>query len=119
MVEVPDARLNELAKIVEPKRIMHSQVEFVDIAGLVKGASKGEGLGNKFLANIRECEVLLHIVRCFDDSNITHVEGHPNPSSQFKALAKRRAIEVFPVPLGPQKRYAWAIFLLTKAFFKV
>ena len=79
VVEVPDARLDELAKIVEPKRIMHSQVEFVDIAGLVKGASKGEGLGNKFLANIRECEVLLHIVRCFDDSNITHVEGHTDP----------------------------------------
>ncbi|RTK00536.1 redox-regulated ATPase YchF [Campylobacter jejuni] len=79
MVEVPDLRLNELAKIVKPERIMHSLIEFVDIAGLVKGASKGEGLGNKFLSNIRETEVILHIVRCFDEENITHVEGGVNP----------------------------------------
>ncbi|WP_279042781.1 GTPase, partial [Campylobacter helveticus] len=73
MVEVPDERLKELAKIVEPEKILHSLIEFVDIAGLVRGASKGEGLGNKFLSNIRETEVILHIVRCFDDENITHV----------------------------------------------
>lgn len=79
MVEVPDLRLNELAKIVKPERIMHSLIEFVDIAGLVKGASKGEGLGNKFLSNIRETEVILHIVRCFDEENITHVEGGVDP----------------------------------------
>ncbi|EAL0091282.1 redox-regulated ATPase YchF [Campylobacter jejuni] len=79
MVEVPDLRLNELAKIVKPERIMHSLIEFVDIAGLVKGASKGEGLGNKFLSNIRETEVILHIVRCFDEENITHVEGRVDP----------------------------------------
>ncbi|AXP08548.1 redox-regulated ATPase YchF [Campylobacter hepaticus] len=79
MVQVPDLRLNELAKIVKPERIMHSLIEFVDIAGLVKGASKGEGLGNKFLSNIRETEVILHIVRCFDEENITHVEGKVDP----------------------------------------
>ncbi|ANE33994.1 GTP-binding protein, putative GTP-dependent translation factor [Campylobacter hyointestinalis subsp. lawsonii CCUG 27631] len=79
IVPVPDARLNELAKIVNPNKIQHSTIEFVDIAGIVKGASKGEGLGNKFLSNIRETEVILHIVRCFDDSNITHVENSVDP----------------------------------------
>ncbi|PAF44067.1 redox-regulated ATPase YchF [Helicobacter sp. 11S02629-2] len=79
VVPVPDPRLEELAKIVNPKRIQHSVVEFVDIAGLVKGASKGEGLGNQFLANIRECECILHVIRCFEDENITHVEGKVNP----------------------------------------
>ncbi|MBR8464355.1 redox-regulated ATPase YchF [Campylobacter sp. faydin G-24] len=79
VVPVPDKRLNELAKIVNPNRIQYSTIEFVDIAGLVKGASSGEGLGNKFLSNIRETEVILHIVRCFDDENITHVEGGVDP----------------------------------------
>lgn len=79
LVNVPDERLKELAKLVNPQRVLHSVVEFVDIAGLVRGASKGEGLGNKFLSNIRECEVILHIVRCFEDSNITHVEGGVDP----------------------------------------
>jgi len=79
MVEVPDTRLDELAQIVKPEKILHSLIEFVDIAGLVKGASKGEGLGNKFLSNIRETQVILHIVRCFDDGNITHVEGSVDP----------------------------------------
>lgn len=79
VVAVPDSRLDELSKIVKPERVMHSMIEFVDIAGLVKGASKGEGLGNKFLSNIRETEVILHIVRCFDDENITHVQGKINP----------------------------------------
>ena len=79
IVEVPDLRLKELAKIVNPQKILHSCIEFVDIAGLVKGASKGEGLGNKFLSNIRETEVILHMVRCFDDENITHVEGKVDP----------------------------------------
>ncbi len=75
VVPVPDDRLDELAKIVNPERIQHSTVDFVDIAGLVKGASKGEGLGNQFLSNIRDVEVILHMVRCFEDENITHVEG--------------------------------------------
>ncbi|EAJ8774869.1 TPA: redox-regulated ATPase YchF [Campylobacter jejuni] len=86
MVEVPDLRLNELAKIVKPERIMHSLIEFVDIAGLVKGASKGEGLGNKFLSNIRETEVILHIVRCFDEENITHVEGGVDPLRDIEII---------------------------------
>ncbi len=75
IVPVPDSRLEELAKIVNPQKIQHSTVDFVDIAGLVKGASKGEGLGNQFLSNIRDVEVILHMVRCFEDENITHVEG--------------------------------------------
>ncbi|OCX42518.1 redox-regulated ATPase YchF [Campylobacter ornithocola] len=79
VVPVPDYRLKELAKIVNPQKIIRSNIEFVDIAGLVAGASKGEGLGNKFLSNIRETEMILHIVRCFDDENITHVAGSVNP----------------------------------------
>ena len=79
IVPVPDTRLDELAKIVNPERIQHSTLDFVDIAGLVKGASKGEGLGNKFLSNIRETEVILQIVRCFEDENIVHTEGSIDP----------------------------------------
>jgi len=79
IVPVPDARLGELAKIAKPGRIVNATIEFVDIAGLVRGASKGEGLGNKFLSNIRESDLILHIVRCFDDGNITHVEGDIDP----------------------------------------
>ena len=86
IVAVPDPRLNELAKIVNPQRVQHSTIEFVDIAGLVKGASKGEGLGNKFLSNIREVEVILHMVRCFDDGNITHVEGDINPLRDIEII---------------------------------
>ncbi|OIP54802.1 MAG: redox-regulated ATPase YchF [Helicobacteraceae bacterium CG2_30_36_10] len=79
VVPVPDKRLVELAKIVKPERIQYSTLDFVDIAGLVKGASKGEGLGNKFLSTIRETEVILQIVRCFDDDNIVHNEGSIDP----------------------------------------
>ncbi len=79
IVPVPDKRLQGLAKIVNPQRIQYSTLDFVDIAGLVKGASKGEGLGNKFLSNIRETEVILQIVRCFEDENIVHNEGDINP----------------------------------------
>jgi len=79
VVPVPDSRLNELAKIVNPEKIQYSTLDFVDIAGLVAGASKGEGLGNKFLGNIRETEVILHIVRCFEDPNIVHTEGSIDP----------------------------------------
>ncbi|MGI6679900.1 MAG: redox-regulated ATPase YchF [Bdellovibrionota bacterium] len=78
-VPVKDERLEELAKLVNPERIVYATVDFVDIAGLVKGASKGEGLGNKFLANIRETNALLHIVRCFDDDNVVHVDGSVDP----------------------------------------
>lgn len=76
---VPDERLNVLAELVHPQRIIPTTVEIVDIAGLVKGASKGEGLGNKFLGNIRECDAILHVLRCFDDDNVVHVENGINP----------------------------------------
>ena len=79
VITVPDERLNKLAEIVHPQRIVPTTVEIVDIAGLVKGASKGEGLGNKFLANIREMDAILHVLRCFDDDNITHVDGSVDP----------------------------------------
>lgn len=86
VVAVPDERLQELAKIVNPQKIQHSVVEFVDIAGLVRGASKGEGLGNQFLANIKESDMILHIVRCFEDSDITHVEGRIDPLSDIEII---------------------------------
>ncbi len=86
VVPVPDFRLGELAKIVKPNKIQYSTIDFVDIAGLVKGASKGEGLGNKFLSNIREVEVILHMVRCFDDDNITHVENSINPLRDIEII---------------------------------
>lgn len=79
VITVPDERLNKLAEIVNPQKIVPTTVEIVDIAGLVKGASKGEGLGNKFLANIRETDAILHVLRCFDDDNITHVDGSVDP----------------------------------------
>ena len=79
MVNVPDERLYKLEALVKPQRVVPATVEIVDIAGLVKGASKGEGLGNKFLANIRETDAILHVLRCFDDDNITHVAGSIDP----------------------------------------
>ena len=78
-VAVPDARLQKLAEIVQPKTVTPTQLEFVDIAGLVKGASKGEGLGNKFLANIRNTNAIIHVLRCFENDNITHVDGSIDP----------------------------------------
>ena len=78
-ITVPDERLNKLADLVKPENILPTTVEIVDIAGLVKGASKGEGLGNKFLGNIRECNAILHVLRCFDDDNVIHVDGKIDP----------------------------------------
>ncbi|PUD70157.1 redox-regulated ATPase YchF [Helicobacter pylori] len=86
IVNVPDRRLDALAQIVKPERILHSVVEFVDIAGLIKGASKGEGLGNQFLANIKECEVILQVVRCFEDDNITHVNDKIDPLNDIEII---------------------------------
>ena len=86
IVPVPDKRLDALAKIVDPEKIQHSTIDFVDIAGLVKGASKGEGLGNQFLSNIREVEVILHMVRCFEDPNIVHVEGDIDPIRDLEII---------------------------------
>src|ERR1700678_97881 len=79
VVPVPDPRLEKLADIVHPEKILPTTVEFVDIAGLVAGASKGEGLGNKFLAHIREVDAIAHVLRCFEDGNVTHVEGSVDP----------------------------------------
>lgn len=79
IITVPDERLNKLAELVLPQRIVPTTIEIVDIAGLVKGASKGEGLGNKFLGNIRETNAILHVLRCFDDPNVVHVDGSVNP----------------------------------------
>lgn len=86
IVDVPDERIDELAKMYNPKKITHAFIEFVDIAGLVKGASKGEGLGNKFLASIRECDAIVHVVRCFEDTNITHVDGSIDPVRDIETI---------------------------------
>lgn len=86
LVDVPDTRLIELAKIVQPERILPTQIEFVDIAGLVKGAASGEGLGNKFLANIREVDAIIHVLRCFEDENILREEGEINPISDKEII---------------------------------
>ncbi|SDE33248.1 hypothetical protein SAMN02799630_05188 [Paenibacillus sp. UNCCL117] len=86
VVEVPDERLAKLADIVQPKNIVPTAFEFVDIAGLVKGASQGEGLGNKFLAHIREVDAIVHVVRCFQDENITHVSGTVDPISDIETI---------------------------------
>ena len=86
VVPVPDTRLDQLAAIVNPQRVIPTSMEFVDIAGLVAGASKGEGLGNKFLANIRETDAIGHVVRCFDDDNIVHVAGKVNPQEDIDVI---------------------------------
>ncbi len=86
IVELPDPRLAQLAKIVEPERIVPAIVEFVDIAGLVAGASKGEGLGNQFLGNIRETDAIVNVVRCFDDENVIHVAGKVDPISDIEVI---------------------------------
>jgi GTP-binding protein YchF len=86
IVEVPDHRLAELSKIVKPQKIQPAIVEFVDIAGLVAGASKGEGLGNQFLANIRETDAIVHVVRCFDDANVVHVSGGVDPLRDIEVI---------------------------------
>ncbi len=86
VVELPDSRLQALAKIVEPERIVPAIVEFVDIAGLVAGASKGEGLGNQFLAHIRETDAIINVVRCFDDENVIHVAGKVDPISDIEVI---------------------------------
>ena len=86
MVPVPDERLDELTKMYNPQKTTHAVVEFVDIAGLVKGASKGEGLGNKFLAHIREVDAICEVVRCFEDTNIVHVDGNINPLRDIETI---------------------------------
>ncbi len=92
VVEVPDPRLANLAEIVKPERVLPAVVEFVDIAGLVAGASKGEGLGNQFLANIRETDAITHVVRCFEDGNVIHVAGKVDPISDIGVIDTELAL---------------------------
>ena len=92
VVEVPDARLQKLADIVKPERILPAVVEFVDIAGLVAGASKGEGLGNQFLANIRETDAITHVVRCFEDENVIHVANKIDPLADIEVINTELAL---------------------------
>jgi GTP-binding protein YchF len=86
LVDVPDERLTKLAELVQPNRVVPTQIEIVDIAGLVRGASKGEGLGNKFLGNIREVDAIIHVIRCFEDENILREEGAINPVSDKEII---------------------------------
>jgi len=92
IVPVPDLRLNSLADIVKPQKVIPTTMEFVDIAGLVAGASKGEGLGNQFLANIRETDAIAHVVRCFEDENVIHVEGKINPADDIDVINTELAL---------------------------
>ena len=109
-VAVPDPRLDKLAAIAGSKQIIPTRLTFVDIAGLVRGASKGEGLGNQFLANIRECDAIAHVLRCFEDGDITHVEGRIDPVADAETietelmLADMESIERRLVALGKKLR---------------
>ena len=86
IVEVPDSRLNEINSVINTKKIINTAIEFVDIAGLVQGASKGEGLGNKFLSNIRNVDAIIHVVRCYENENVTHVEGSIDPKRDIEII---------------------------------
>ncbi|WP_206951017.1 redox-regulated ATPase YchF [Trinickia acidisoli] len=108
VVEVPDARLKALADIVTPERIVPAVVEFVDIAGLVAGASKGEGLGNQFLANIRETDAITHVVRCFEDENVIHVAGKVDPLSDIEVINTELALADLATVEKALTRYAKA-----------
>src|SRR3954466_2292383 len=92
IVEVPDRRLDVIAEIAQPQKVVPAGVEFVDIAGLVAGASKGEGLGNKFLANIRETDAIAHVVRCFEEPNVVHVAGKVDPVSDIETINTELAL---------------------------
>jgi len=92
IVPVPDPRLDRLAEIARPQKVLHTTMEFVDIAGLVAGASKGEGLGNKFLANIRETDAICHVVRCFEDENVVHVSGRVDPLGDIEVINTELAL---------------------------
>ena len=92
IVSIPDSRLDKLAAIVEPQKVIPTTMEFTDIAGLVAGASKGEGLGNQFLANIRETDAIAHVVRCFEDSNVTHVSDKIDPASDIETINTELAL---------------------------
>lgn len=124
MVAVPDERLDELAKMYEPEKVTHAVIEFVDIAGLVKGASKGEGLGNKFLSHIREVDSIVEVVRCFEDSNIVHVDGSISPKRDIETINLElifadietidKKLEKAKKMLKADKKYAFEIEVLEK-----
>ncbi len=124
VVAVPDERLDKLAQMYKPQKVTHAMVEFVDIAGLVKGASKGEGLGNKFLSHIRETDAICEVVRCFDDSNITHVDGRIDPLRDIETInlelifadieTVEKRIEKAKKMLKTDKKYQEEIDLLEK-----
>ena len=86
VVTVPDSRIDRLAEIYAPPKVVPTAIEFVDIAGLVRGASKGEGLGNQFLSHIRDVDAIAHVVRCFDDANVVHVDGSVNPQRDIEIM---------------------------------
>ena len=123
MVAVPDERLDKLAEMYEPDKKTPAVIEFVDIAGLVKGASKGEGLGNKFLANIRETDAVVHVVRCFDDENVIHVEGSTDPKRDIDIINMelvmadlemvQRRVEKAAKALKGDKKFAHEVELFT------
>ncbi|MBL8382010.1 MAG: redox-regulated ATPase YchF [Burkholderiales bacterium] len=106
IVEVPDPRLAALAAIVKPQRVLAATVEFVDIAGLVAGASKGEGLGNQFLANIRETDAIAHVVRCFEDGNVVHVSGKVDPVADIETINTELALADLATVEKQYARYA-------------
>ncbi|WP_018417001.1 redox-regulated ATPase YchF [Teredinibacter turnerae] len=108
VVAVPDARQDKLAEIVKPERVVPTTMEFVDIAGLVAGASKGEGLGNQFLANIRETDAIAHVVRCFDDPNVIHVDGRINPASDIEVINTELALADLDTVEKALQRYSKA-----------
>ena len=125
VVSVPDERLNWLADLHNPKKLTPAVIEFVDIAGLVKGASKGEGLGNKFLSNIRTTDAIVHVVRCFDDSNVTHVEGSTDPLRDIDIInlelvmadiemVERRIDKAQKAMKGGDKRFAREVSVFTE-----
>lgn len=111
VITVPDERLARLAEIVHPGRIVPATCEIVDIAGLVRGASKGEGLGNKFLGNIRECDAIIHVIRCFDDANVTHVDGGVDPMRDKETIdteLQLKDLETVEGQLAKQQKIAAA-----------
>ena len=124
MVAVPDERLDALTKMYEPEKTTHAVIEFVDIAGLVKGASHGEGLGNKFLSHIREVDSIAEVVRCFEDSNVVHVEGNISPKRDIETInlelifadleTIEKRLEKAKKNLKADKKYAFEIEVLEK-----
>ena len=108
-MDVPDDRLQRLADIVSPARIVPATVEFVDIAGLVKGASEGEGLGNQFLANIRTCDAICEVVRYFSDADVVHVDGRVDPASDADTIQT----ELVLADLSSLERFSFLIFIIS------